>query len=112
MLYCGEISELVGRFNVSKQHNYLAVHADHAAQFLNKITNEANCPVCKAGELKFLGNENNLIGVSELPIDCLTSSYKIATVNVPVFTLICSDCFIHQTVNATFFLNALDNKTN
>ncbi|MGO3443274.1 MAG: hypothetical protein ACTINA_07155 [Pseudoalteromonas distincta] len=97
---------------MSKQHNYLAVHADHAAPFLNKITNGANCPVCKTGELKFLGSENNLIGVSELPIDCLTSSYKIATVNALVFTLICSDCFILQTLNATHFLNALDNKTN
>jgi len=110
MLYCGEISELVGRFNVGKQHNYLAVHADHAAPFLNKITNGANCPVCKIGELKFLGNENELIGVHKLPIDCFTASYKIDTVNVPVFTLVCSECFIHQTVNARLFLNALDNK--
>ena len=95
---------------MGKQHNYLAVHADHAAPFLNKITNGAICPVCKTGELTFLGNENELIGVHDLPIDCFTANYKINTANVPVFTLVCSECFIHQTVNATLFLNALDNK--
>ena len=97
---------------MGKQHNYLAVHADHAAPFLNKITNGAICPVCKKGELKFLGNENELIGVSEMPIDCFTANYKIATVNMLVFTLVCSECFINQSVNARLFLNALDNKIN
>ena len=100
----------MGKLSVGKQHNYLAVHADHAAPFFNKITNGAICPVCKTGDLKFLGNKNELIGVHELPIDCFTASYKIDTANVPVFTLVCSECFIHQTVNATLFLNALDNK--
>lgn len=86
---------------------FASIKVDDVNDAYNRLTDSANCPICKKGVLSFVAAENDLMAVTTQTAHFIDNDGELDEVTYPTFTLICTNCGTEQTVNTSVILKAM-----